>query len=126
MLLVVFRELSDALTRFSRLEVRLFLKFVSSDDLMTLVKYHRKSIIFGPTFPRHCIFLETDLLRQNSKQDPAETEKCSRKPSEKYVMDLEESIGVFGRPAELIGYDQPKLSVLRAQKSFSIVVSQIP
>ena len=45
--------------------------------------------------PKNC-----DLLRQKSEQDSGETENCSRKPSENYVMDLEAYIGVFDSPAE--------------------------
>lgn len=62
---------------------------------MVFSKNPHRSLVFGPSSDQQQLFLKTDWLRQKSKWDPRETENCVRKPSEKYGVDLEESIGVL-------------------------------
>ena len=60
--------------------------------------------------------VRTGKLDEQTNYESGETEKCARRLSENYGEHSEESKGVFGRPAEYIAYDQPEITVLRAQK----------
>ena len=59
--------------------------------------------------------------RTSSLEKRVSASESSRKTTRSILKDLYD-VGVFGRPAEQIAYDQLKISVLRAQKENTITV----
>ena len=66
--------------------------------------------------------VRTGKLDEQTSYESGETDTCVRKLSENYREHPQESIGLFGRPAEYIAYDQLKIFFLRAQFFFSTIV----